>query len=529
MSMRLRLRLLSFVLFTGTWLVPIDLPFCPAPASWGQVLPDPEVGGQDFPGLPGQDMPQGEEGNTYRRRRTRAKAAAPKKAGRTSKDATSSADKTAKPKASAKSTEASGTPDSAGLKFSRDIAPILVDNCLGCHKPGSEGVDKGKLDMTTFSKLMLGTPKEKVISPGKPDDSELVARIKGEGGKPRMPRGRNAKGLSEDAISQIEEWIKAGAKLDAGIDAKAAMETYASSPEQFRRTQVAKLSPKERDRRIEAAGRQRWNKLKPEIISGEHFMIFSKMPKDRATATLKGMETQYGHLKRLLGSRATDWVEKVSLYVFSDRKDMVEFARTVETPERESSVVVSGNLKVPQPYVATADPLGGKKEEPSTARRKTRTKKGEEKDASGADRTLIGILTEQLADAAVTAQGKSPRWLAEGLAAYLSSQVDHRSSYFQMLRQMAWEKYRGGWLTKANEALAEGDQVSAEELRAIGFAIVECLMSEEFVKSFPAFVAGMNQGKEKLDDVLKEVYGASREDFLNKTGEWVAEKYGQDR
>jgi hypothetical protein len=186
-------------------------------------------------------------------------------------------------------------------------------------------------------------------------------------------------------------------------------------------------------------------------------------------------------------------------------------------------------LTVPQPYVATTDPLGGKKEEPSAARRKPRTKKGEEKDASGSDRTLIGILTEQLADAALTAQSKSPRWLAEGLGTFLSSQVDHRSSYFQKLRQTAREKYSQGWPTKANEALAEGNQVSADELRAIGFAIVECLMSEEFVKSFPAFVAGMSQGKEKLDDVIKEVYGATREDFFSKTGDWVAEKYGQDR
>ena len=50
------------------------------------------------------------------------------------------------------------------------------------------------------------------------------------------------------------------------------------------------------------------------------------------------METQFTQLKRLLGAPATDWVEKVSLYVFNSRKDFVEFARTIENREVDASV-----------------------------------------------------------------------------------------------------------------------------------------------------------------------------------------------
>ena len=39
----------------------------------------------------------------------------------------------------------------------------------------------------------------------------------------------------------------------------------------------------------------------------------------------------------------------------------------------------------------------------------------------------------------------------------------------------------------------------------------------------------MSKGKEKLDDVLKEVYHADREAFLNQSGDWVATRYGQDQ
>jgi hypothetical protein len=59
--------------------------------------------------------------------------------------------------------------------------------------------------------------------------------------------------------------------------------------------------------------------------------------------------------------------------------------------------------------------------------------------------------------------------------------------------------------------------------------MVEFLMTPEFRGSFPAFAQGMSKGKEKLDDVLQEVYRADREEFLNQSGSWVALRYGQDQ
>jgi hypothetical protein len=545
MATSLRLRLLSSVLFAAAWLTPLALPSFHGSTARAQDLPGQDVAGQEMPNPPGQDQPPGDEGDTPARgRRAKSKGAASKKGRRTTKGATGSGEKTAKSKkgaespkesAESKTSEGEGSKSaSTGIKFSRDIAPILVANCVGCHSQGRPGLTRGKLEMTSFAKLIQGTPKERVIDPGKPDDSHLILRVKGEE-EPRMPPPRgNNRGLADETIAKIEQWVKEGAKLDAGLDPKAAMDSYAASPEQVRRNQIAKLSPKERDQKTEAAGRDRWKKanpkLKPEVAPGEHFLLFSTLPKDRATATVKAMETQYSHLKRMLGSPATDWVEKVSLYVFADRKDFVEFARSVENREVDASVSSGGNLSVDQPYVVAVDPLGGKKEEPAAPRRKARTKKGEEKEtAGGSERTLLGHLSESLGEAAVAAQGKSPRWLSQGLGAFLAAQVEPRSPYYQKLRQTAREKYNQGWPTKATEALGEGNQVSAEEIRAVGFAIVECLMTPDYRQAFPAFARGMSAGKEKLDDVLKDVYGASREDFLNKTGDWVAERYGQDQ
>ena len=40
-----------------------------------------------------------------------------------------------------------------------------------------------------------------------------------------------------------------------------------------------------------------------------------------------------------------DWVEKVSVYVFSTRKDFVEFVRTVETREIDADTVSSASYR----------------------------------------------------------------------------------------------------------------------------------------------------------------------------------------
>ena len=155
----------------------------------------------------------------------------------------------------------------------------------------------------------------------------------------------------------------------------------------MRRAQVARLPQAEVEKKIEAAGLQRWKqanpRLKPDIVPGDHFVMFSNLPGERAQSTLKVMETQYGQLRKVLGAPATDWVEKVSLYVFPSRKDFIEFIRSVESrPDIDADEVSSGRLAVPQPYVAVIDPQGGRKEE-AGAKRRPRPRRGEEGQGEG--------------------------------------------------------------------------------------------------------------------------------------------------
>jgi hypothetical protein len=423
--------------------------------------------------------------------------------------------------------------DSAGssqIKFSQEIAPILVANCTGCHSGDKEGARRGKLDLTTFEKLKKGTPDHQIVVPGKPAESELILRIKGEKERPRMPRGNNGV-LVPDAIAKIEQWVKEGAKLDDGIDPKKTVASYAASVEQVRRSNLAKVPAQERDKNVEAVGRERWKlsnaKVKPEVARGDHFIMFSNLPSDRASSTLKVLDKQPGYLKRYIGLPTTDRVEKVSLFVFSNKKDFIEFVRSVEKNEVEADTLSSGQLSVDQPYLAVVDPAGGKKEEPGASKRKARSRRNDEKDmdSTGPDRSLAGVLAETLGKATVESAGKPPRWLVVGVGSYFAAQVEPKSHYYQQLRQTAFANFSQGWDTRANNALGQTDQITADGIHAIGFALVEAMMSE-MRQGFPAFVQGLVQEGNKLDETLQQVYGGSRAEFLDGTGEWVAAHYG---
>ncbi|MFN0123985.1 MAG: DUF1549 domain-containing protein, partial [Blastocatellia bacterium] len=94
----------------------------------------------------------------------------------------------------------------AGVDFARDIAPILRQNCLGCHGPQKQ-----------MAGLRLDDKKTalaKVIIPGKAADSELYRRVAGLSDQARMPMKGQPLGASQ--ISAIKRWIDEGAAWPDG-------------------------------------------------------------------------------------------------------------------------------------------------------------------------------------------------------------------------------------------------------------------------------------------------------------------------
>ena len=107
-------------------------------------------------------------------------------------------------------TAVSGIPAFADeVDFERDIAPILVNACLDCHRPGKTS---GGLNVTKIESLIKGGASGAAIERGKADESLLLSRVltgemppEDEDGKP--PRRRP----SDQEKQNLKAWIAAGA------------------------------------------------------------------------------------------------------------------------------------------------------------------------------------------------------------------------------------------------------------------------------------------------------------------------------
>ena len=99
----------------------------------------------------------------------------------------------------------------ADVDFARDVQPILVESCQGCHGAKSH---LGNLRLDSKAAAM------RTIVPGKSGDSLLVQRILGVGEQARMPMG--GKPLPPEKIGLIKQWIDAGAVWPESAGAESA-------------------------------------------------------------------------------------------------------------------------------------------------------------------------------------------------------------------------------------------------------------------------------------------------------------------
>ena len=113
------------------------------------------------------------------------------------------------------------TQTTAGISFKKQVAPILLEQCVDCHNAKKS---KGGYSLDSFDRLLqTGDSNHAPIKPGKPEDSELYRLIMTIEEEDRMPKKAPALGKSETEI--IRQWIEQGAKFDA-TDRSAALASY---------------------------------------------------------------------------------------------------------------------------------------------------------------------------------------------------------------------------------------------------------------------------------------------------------------
>jgi hypothetical protein len=95
------------------------------------------------------------------------------------------------------------------IKYNRDVRPILSDLCFSCHGPDSAArkadlrLDKRDAAMSNMS-----------IVPGKPDESELIARILSDDPNAVMPPPASKKTVTDEQKAILRQWIEQGAEYE---------------------------------------------------------------------------------------------------------------------------------------------------------------------------------------------------------------------------------------------------------------------------------------------------------------------------
>jgi uncharacterized repeat protein (TIGR03806 family) len=107
-------------------------------------------------------------------------------------------------------------PDDPGANLSARARSYLHSNCAGCHRPG--GLGRGTMDLRITTPLAqagacdviptlgeLGIADARLLAPGDPDRSILLARIEALDGNRMPPLGSNV--VDQEGVALIREWI----------------------------------------------------------------------------------------------------------------------------------------------------------------------------------------------------------------------------------------------------------------------------------------------------------------------------------
>jgi len=94
--------------------------------------------------------------------------------------------------------------------FSKDIGPMLVNNCRKCHGSTQQ---KNDLRLDSAEAVKKGGKNGPVFVAGKPEESPMYVRTtKPPGDADRMPAQGTL--LSKKQTDLLKAWINAGAKFD---------------------------------------------------------------------------------------------------------------------------------------------------------------------------------------------------------------------------------------------------------------------------------------------------------------------------
>lgn len=284
------------------------------------------------------------------------------------------------------------------VSFASDIAPLLVESCVGCHINAMR--NQGGLNMDTLARLFRGGDSGSIVQPGKGEASLLVRKLRGLEGD-QMPGGGRPP-LPESQIQLISTWIDEGATLPPSqremplesLTRQAWLAAASTQEITDRRAELAK-----QHFRLAGADESRLAKHQ-----SEHFAVWGEGSPDQLQMVAEQAEAALAETSMVLPAGQLKQSPEVffnglaSIYVLPRRYDYSEFAKMVEGRSVPPTWQSHWKFDGIQSYVAVVA-------------------SDRDEDADIAERLASPVASLAVASRSMTV----PRWFAEGMGRVVAS------------------------------------------------------------------------------------------------------------
>lgn len=369
------------------------------------------------------------------------------------------------------------------VSFSKDIAPWMVNICMGCHSGNNP---RGEFGFTNFEQLLQGGPTGTTIVPGDPDKSYIIDLVLRQ--EPlKMPAGQAQ--LKESQALALEKWIKEGAHFD-GTDAKAPLRDIVPTEAQMEAARLASMTDAEfAERRITQTA-ELWKRVSPKTegvsATTDNFYLFGTVSEDRLKELGDKAES---HLAGLAGKYALPAGEKafrgrLAVFVTSARFDYEEFNTVLMN--RRTPKAVSGhsmiNANFETAYIAMHD-VGDT----------------ESVDALSAEQLMKSLISQSY----LTRDGSSlPDWLKQGFG-MLESGLAGDSVYVKAIPGRAARAV--STIDDAGKLFNDGT-LAPEEVGDVGYLLVKFLLTQGGPGRFQQLVGELRKSPD-AGKAVQQVYG----------------------
>ncbi len=383
------------------------------------------------------------------------------------------------------------------VDFASQIAPLLVDNCSGCHVAAMQ--TRGGLQMDTLARLFRGGDSGAVVEPGQGEASLLVKKLRGTEGA-RMPAGGRPP-LADADIALISTWIDEGAAVPEN-------QRDESLQVMTQRAWLASASPAEVTARRKEIAQEHFalaggSASNLQSAATDHFVVWGtvgpdtlKLVGEQAEADLlRSSQVLPAKMLTVKGTAAEAFFHgKASIYVLPRRYDYSEFAQMVEQRSLPTDWESHWFYDGIQAYVAVVA-----------------------SDNDGAE-SIAERLAAPVASLAVASRGNTlPRWFADGLGHVVAASETKRDRA-ELAKMQSELVLAVGTMDSGKEFFA--GKLAPERADLIAAAVCESFLTRERKRGFDAVIRNLGQGM-PFNEAFQAGMGGSPTAYFDAWLKWV--------